>query len=64
MTDKLKAASDLIQRAEVAGCKARVQGSWVIWEPCLPVDLLMESLPINEQIGEIMRSAEACEKSN
>jgi hypothetical protein len=54
MPNKMKEAADLIKRAQEAGCNASLQGSWVVWEPCLPVDILMESLPLNEQIAKLI----------
>jgi hypothetical protein len=47
---KLERAKALVEKARALGCEPTVQGSWVVFKPPLPVDLLMESVDLGDEL--------------
>lgn len=54
--DKVKKAFEIIERAKQAGCHPSLEGDWLVWKPCLPIDILMEAVDLNTEIAAILNS--------
>lgn len=52
--NKIEQATKIIELAEQAGCHATIEGSWVVWRPALPANLLIGSIDVNTEIAEII----------
>ncbi len=55
---KLERARAIIEKARSLGCEATVQGHWVVFKPPLPVDLLMDSVDLGDELVEALSEDE------
>ena len=52
---KTERAKALIEKARALGCEPVVQGSWVVFKPPLPVDLLLEASEIGDALADALK---------
>ena len=55
---KLERAKAIIEKARAIGCEAKVQERWVVFQPPLPVDLLMDSVDLGDELVEALSEDE------
>ncbi len=58
MTAQHDDAETLIAEAEALGCVPALQGDWVIWQPPLPVELILRAMPLANEIARILQTAQ------
>jgi len=59
MTAKRAQAERFIAEAQAIGCTPSLKGDWVVWQPPLPTEMLMRSMPINNEIAAILQEVDA-----
>lgn len=58
-SERILAAQGVLEQAEGCGCKATVTRNWVSFSPPLPVNLLMQSLDLGDEMAELLKAKEA-----
>tara|TARA_R100000687_G_scaffold83707_1_gene89636 strand:+ start:5723 stop:5893 length:171 start_codon:yes stop_codon:yes gene_type:complete len=51
-------ASDFIRSAKAIGCEPRLDRSWVVWKPPLPVEMLLDATRLSDEIAEELKGLE------
>lgn len=53
---KKERAAAFLTKARDLGCVPTVDGSWVVFRPPLPADVMMEALGLGDEIAELLKA--------
>ena len=51
---KTERAREILRKANELGCAASISGSWVVFKPPLPLDLIIESSDLGDALAKAL----------
>lgn len=58
MSQKRDEAKAFLELARDRGCVAALSGNWVVFSPPLPVELVLQAMPLSEEMASILAEQE------